>query len=267
MNKHINDLLNVGLTEYESRAYLTLIRNGNLTATEISKNGNIPRTKIYFVLENLVKKGLAIRVPGKFKKYSVVQPENGFSRFFEELDNKKVFLESVIGSLNNLFLKQKAVSNTFNNIEVLEGVEHIESRLKTIHAESKNEIICVHKQPYSDFVDNCKHHGSLRKNIKYRLIFEKCECKSIKFAEFLESIEESNTNIKISKKPQIRFIIYDSEIVFLSLEEAIINKTNFSTQGVLIKNENIANFFRDVFNNMARKGISISEYKKLLTKD
>jgi len=47
----------VGLTDYESRAYLSLLKRGVMTAREISEYGNIPYSKVYETLNSLEKKG------------------------------------------------------------------------------------------------------------------------------------------------------------------------------------------------------------------
>ena len=50
-------LHNLGLTDYEMRAYISLLKAGKLTASELSEVAGVPYSKIYDVLENLEKKG------------------------------------------------------------------------------------------------------------------------------------------------------------------------------------------------------------------
>ncbi|MBM3300113.1 MAG: TrmB family transcriptional regulator, partial [Deltaproteobacteria bacterium] len=45
----------VGLTEYESRAYAALLSENITTAGRLSSQSRVPRTKIYEVLESLVR--------------------------------------------------------------------------------------------------------------------------------------------------------------------------------------------------------------------
>ena len=47
----------LGLTEYEIRAYTTLVEYGELTAAELSRKSAIPYSKIYEVLNSLEEKG------------------------------------------------------------------------------------------------------------------------------------------------------------------------------------------------------------------
>jgi len=50
-------LQKIGLTEYEAKAYLSLLRDHLNSATKLSEKSGVPRTKIYQVLESLERKG------------------------------------------------------------------------------------------------------------------------------------------------------------------------------------------------------------------
>lgn len=56
----INLLKSIGLTDTESKVYLTLIKHGNTSGYEASKLSGVPRSKIYNTLESLVRKGFII---------------------------------------------------------------------------------------------------------------------------------------------------------------------------------------------------------------
>jgi len=51
-----------GLSNYEARAYLTLLRHGALNGYELSKRAQIPRANVYAVLGRLVARNAALRL-------------------------------------------------------------------------------------------------------------------------------------------------------------------------------------------------------------
>ncbi len=53
----IGNLRKLGLTEYESRVYLTLLKENFSSASLVARKSGVPRTKIYGVLESLRDKG------------------------------------------------------------------------------------------------------------------------------------------------------------------------------------------------------------------
>lgn len=54
----INFLTFLGLTEIESKVFLTLLQNGPQSELTLSRQTKVPRTTVYRVLENLNKKGI-----------------------------------------------------------------------------------------------------------------------------------------------------------------------------------------------------------------
>jgi Mn-dependent DtxR family transcriptional regulator len=50
-------LREMGLTDYETRAYLALLEKGVLTASQISEEANVPYSKVYETLTSLERKG------------------------------------------------------------------------------------------------------------------------------------------------------------------------------------------------------------------
>jgi sugar-specific transcriptional regulator TrmB len=54
-------LLKLGLTEYEAKAYLALLKENPVNGYILSKNSGIPRSRIYDVLQSLIVKGLVFK--------------------------------------------------------------------------------------------------------------------------------------------------------------------------------------------------------------
>ncbi len=61
----IDDLIRLGLTLNEARAYKALVQLGNCTAREIAETSGIPRSKVYETVSLLEKRGVIQRVIGR----------------------------------------------------------------------------------------------------------------------------------------------------------------------------------------------------------
>ena len=72
---HLERLQRLGLTSYEARAYLALLRRDSSTAAETARLAGLPRQRVYDVLSSLVEKGLAVTKPGKAVKYAASPPD------------------------------------------------------------------------------------------------------------------------------------------------------------------------------------------------
>jgi sugar-specific transcriptional regulator TrmB len=64
----------MGLNSYEARSYLVLVGHSRFKALELAARAQVPRQKIYEVLDSLVEKGFARVVQEKTKLFSAVEP-------------------------------------------------------------------------------------------------------------------------------------------------------------------------------------------------
>src|SRR5436853_7739155 len=91
--EHVEQLTKLGLTMYEAKAYLALIRRGSSTAAEVARLAGVPRQRIYDVLATLVEKGLALTKPGRVVKYSAAAPELAIERILTDHRQRLAGLE------------------------------------------------------------------------------------------------------------------------------------------------------------------------------
>jgi sugar-specific transcriptional regulator TrmB len=93
-------LQDFGLTESESKVYLTLLRVRSGLAGDITKKTGMHRRNVYDALERLVQKGLVgFIIQNKRKYFQVKEPE----RFLEILENKKIAFEKILPKLESRY--------------------------------------------------------------------------------------------------------------------------------------------------------------------
>lgn len=101
----VETIKRLGITEYEAKVYLALIKNGRSTAGELTLLSGVPHSRIYGVLQTLEAKKWVIREGvssrgGKAAKYKAKPPEETLKVYFIE------FSESVVeatSTLQNLY--------------------------------------------------------------------------------------------------------------------------------------------------------------------
>ena len=126
-------LRDIGLTEYESQAYLSLLISGEETAETVSQLSGIPYTKVYSVLENLETRGWVEHGNGRPRKYYPRSPTDALrseqismERSFEE--NQGVILEELqplyerkeIKEIPELWIVRGEINSLNKIIELLE---------------------------------------------------------------------------------------------------------------------------------------------------
>ena len=74
-----------GFTDYEARAYLALVKHGEMTASRLSRASGVPYSKTYEVLSKLEGKGLVEVQKGRPMVFRAVPPRISLSRYGEEV--------------------------------------------------------------------------------------------------------------------------------------------------------------------------------------
>jgi len=100
----MTNLRDLGLSEYEARAYRSLLRTGPTTAKELSRTSEVPMGRIYDVLNGLEQHQLVrSQAAGRPKKYLAVEPEIALDRLLDakkkELEAKAKQYETVVETL------------------------------------------------------------------------------------------------------------------------------------------------------------------------
>ncbi len=110
MNKHLEALQNVGLSEKEARVYLTLLEMGTASAYAIAEKSGIKRPTTYVILDELRKKGLVLKIPKAKKRNFVAKSPQEFFRNQElKVQMSKQVLPELISIAGNPERKVKVL--------------------------------------------------------------------------------------------------------------------------------------------------------------
>lgn len=112
VNNTIKQVIALGFSEYEAKAYVHLLSVQPATAYELSQTSGIPSSKIYEVLGRLTEKGVAfVEGEGRKKKYVATPPE-------EFVQSRRQFFhrtfDSLEGGLKKITEKTDDVSFIWN---------------------------------------------------------------------------------------------------------------------------------------------------------
>lgn len=111
-------LRDLGLSEYETRAYRSLLETGPTTAKELSRASDVPMGRIYDVLNSLETHNLVrSQTASRPKKYVSVEPETALDRLLDakkqELEEKASQYEELVDDLVDDLEAAEPVGETF----------------------------------------------------------------------------------------------------------------------------------------------------------
>lgn len=100
MEQILLEFKKVGFSQYEAKAYVTLLQHSPITGYELSKRSGVPRSMIYEVLGKLVDRGAVHQVPSEPIKYAPVPPKDLIQRLRRDLTRTLDYLEEEMDSLD-----------------------------------------------------------------------------------------------------------------------------------------------------------------------
>lgn len=112
------NLRDLGLSEYETRAYRSLLETGPTTAKELSRVSDVPMGRVYDVLNSLETHNLVrSQTASRPKKYVAVEPETALDRLLEdkkrELEEKASQYEEIVDTLVDDLETAEPLGETF----------------------------------------------------------------------------------------------------------------------------------------------------------
>jgi len=129
-----NKLIEIGFTEYEAKAYISLLASNPSTAYEVAKNSTIPTSKVYEVLAKLSEKEVITVVEeNKKRKYIPKNPD-------EMIDNYKSKMDNTLGELRNRLKdisKDKDLSFIWNIVDY----DYLIDTANRIITETEKEVL------------------------------------------------------------------------------------------------------------------------------
>ena len=133
-------LEHVGLTNYETRAYSSLLASGPQNAQELSQNSGVPHSKIYETLASLEEKGWAASDDSRPTVYAAHSPTTGLEstrRSNEESFER--YRKAIVAELEPLY--EKSGTSEKPDILVLSGIANIATRIMEMIESCRCEVM------------------------------------------------------------------------------------------------------------------------------
>jgi len=148
----VSDLVSLGLARYEARVYLALVRRESYTAAEVAREADVPRQRVYDVLDTLVRRRLATAHPGRVATFSAVAPELAVARLMahqrEALDRLDRVSSALTAALVPVWADGRTQTFPLDYVEILRDPKSISEAFADIQAHAQHELLSFCKPPF-----------------------------------------------------------------------------------------------------------------------
>ena len=262
----VAQLTRLGLTSYEAKAYLTLIRRDSFTAAQVARQSGLPRQRIYDVLGSLVQKGLAVARPGTVVKYAATTPEVAIDLLLtshrDELSRMERDARGMVKDLKPAFEAGQAHTDPLEYIEVLRDRRAINERFAELQSAVKKEILVFTKPPYAT---------PPQENVEGLEVIATHEAKSLyEFSVFdepavmrgVQRFVEAGEDARFVRELPLKLVIIDETIVMFGMEDPVAGSSDLTI--VVVEHQSLAKVLKTAFNAIWETGLTFDQAHDLL---
>jgi sugar-specific transcriptional regulator TrmB len=246
----VSQLTRLGLTSYEAKAYLALIRRDSYTAAQVARQSGLPRQRIYDVLGSLVQKGLAAARPGSVVKYAATAPELAVDRLIalhrQELAEMERDAREMIDELTPSFEAGQVHTDPLEYIEVLRDRRAINERFAELQAAVKREILVFTKPPYATPPqENIEGLQVVTRTHAARSVYESSVFDDPAFTEGVRRFIEAGEEARFVPELPLKLVIIDETIVMFGMQDPVAGSAELTI--VVVEHPDLAKVLKTSF--------------------
>lgn len=233
----IEKLRQAGLSTYESKAYLFLVRHGISTAYDISKGSGVPHGKIYPSLASLEEKGFVNVFLGKPKRFTAMDPQVAINQMMdrreEDVKEYKRNARSLLKEIGKIGIRKEEPADAMRTIE---GYKNYLNLSVALHDRAEKSWCSISELSlYKPHVEAYKRN--VKSGVDVRILTSKEEATSGK----LDLWTKIGVQIRYSQYLPTKFSVIDGRSVTLRIAD----KDKYVS--LLIENESLAKSLQNYF--------------------
>ncbi|MCX6163205.1 MAG: hypothetical protein NTV87_17935 [Ignavibacteriae bacterium] len=265
-----NRLQTLGISGREAEVYIALLHKEELTAPEIAKISTVSLSKVYEVLQNLVKKSMCNEnYKDGLKVFSAIEPkialENILSVYETDLKNKKLSAQGLEKSLTSIYENKEYKEHPLDFIEIISDIGQLKERFVSIELNTKKEILGFMKSPYAIHPDdNFDNQAKIQKTSIQKGIYE---CNNIqtqdeknKLIKTIRACQNHGEEVRLIKELPMKLVISDETVTMFSLPVTSAFKSRLTA--LIINHPAFAINFKIIFEMYWDKGMTLEEYEE-----
>ena len=253
--------MRLGLTSYEAKTYLALIKRDSFTAAQVARQAEVPRQRIYDVLGSLVEKGLASTKPGRAVKYSATSPDLAIPRLVADhrarLEAMETDAEQMVAELSKDFAAGQRETDPLDYIEVLRDRRAINERFAQLQRQIEHEILVFTKPPYATPPQE-QHVGlEVTPKIDARSLYEYAVFDDPDAVAGVRRFIEMGEKARVVRELPLKLAIIDECIVMFGMDDPVAGSTEQTM--MVVEHPALARVLKTAFTALWDQGVAFDE--------
>ncbi len=251
----------LGLTTYEAKAYLALLRRDSSSASEVARLGELPRQRIYDVLATLLERGLVSARPGAVTKYVATPPDAAVDRLLaghrERLASLELEGASAAQELVPAFHAGRDQTDPLEYIEVVRDGRTVSERFAELQRRVQNEILVFTKPPYARLPQENLEGLELAGTKIARSIYEFSVFEDSAFVEGVRTFIEAGEAARFVPELPLKLAIIDESTVMFGMEDPVGGAADLTM--MLVEHPALARVLKIAFETIWAEGLTLED--------
>ncbi len=249
-------LKEAGLTEYEAKCYVALLRYGSMEGSEVADKADVPKTRVYDSLRSLDEKNLASKIQERPMKFSAVEPENGLKPLYEKYIERLKHLEyKAVESLQSIKGERQLEEGIEEKVDVVHGEDEFFEQVyqRVQDANEKVYVMGVGRDPPKKL--RLETRKLAERGVDTRFLTTRYDEENRERVE--KFTEETGVDMRVYKEgPEFAFYIIDARAAMINILDEEVKDDRLT---VFMNVPDVAKGLEEYFDSMWRKALPLQE--------
>jgi sugar-specific transcriptional regulator TrmB len=230
-------LQQIGLNAYEARSYLVLVGHPRFKALELAARAQVPRQKIYEVLDSLVEKGFAQVVQEKTKLFSAVEPALAIPAYLQRqkedqerlLNEQKRHAQSLVQDLRSAYAEGHVGRGTLDYLRIVNDPAQIAVHYRSMLGAVEREFLELSRPPYAvDPLDEQLVKQAAARGVACRILLEP-EALDEEHRQRLDEYATFGVQVRLISNLPMKMATFDGAQGLIALLDPVITRPTWTS--------------------------------------
>ena len=230
-------LQELGLNAYESRSYLILLGHPRFKALELAARAQVPRQKIYEVLDSLVEKGFAQMVQERTKLFSAVEPGLAIPAYLarkrqtleHELTNQARAAASVVDDLTHLYAGGQEGRGTLDFLRIVSEPAQTAAEYRSMLTRVATEYLEFSRKPYAvDPLEEMLVKQAVLRGVACRLLIESGTLDEA-HSQRLREYASAGVQVREASSLPLKLALFDGACGLIALLDPVVSRPTWTS--------------------------------------
>ncbi len=262
----------LGLTPYEARVMLALLRTGSATTQQLAVLADVPRSSTYQILEGLRAKQLADQLPVDGPAvWASPSRDEVVDRLEAAQEERLRQYQARATQLRDLLARDvpEAPSVSMPYVHILRGSSQSSLAYDDLLGEAKRELVMFTRPPYAAEVGTPRQPilDMLSRKVETRVLYQRDEVRAPEAEAWRQEVEayhEAGVEARVVDELPIKLVVVDRSVALLAMSDPAASDGDGFPTGLLVRHPGFASVQADAFEQLWAEGRPYAESERPL---